>query len=226
MLETKAQPVDKGISAENEFERMLSYNVDDTQGNRIGHVSGLWLDSQSRPEFVGVKTSWLVGKTHVFPAQGMDVNHHRELIRAPYPMDVIKNAPTFDPGDELTEGQQQEIFTYYSQYGLQSAQRRTAGTADRRGETREEARIPLAEEQLKVGKRQVEAGGIRLRKIVRTEPAQQNIELKREEIQIEPFPQARRQAAERPSRGRTSTFRFAGKSRSFRRTHACVRKFA
>ncbi len=193
MLQTKAQPVEKGISAETELERMLSYNVDDTQGNRIGHVSGLWVDSNGQIEFVGVKTTWLVGKTHVFPAQGMQVNHHREIIRTPYAEDVIKNAPTFDPGAELTDSQQQEVWNYYSRYGAkrsQGTQPAQGATGTQGAQTREEVRIPLAEEQLKVGKRQVESegGGIRLRKIVRTQPVQQNVELKREEIQIERVP--------------------------------------
>jgi len=177
---------------------MLAYNVDDIQGNRIGHVSGLWVDPQSQVEFVGVKTAWLVGKTHVFPAQGMEVNHHREIIRAPYRDEAIKNAPTFDPGEELIESQQQQVWSYYSRYGLKRTQPQQAG---RGAERREEVRIPLSEEQLKVGKRQVEAGGVRLRKIVRTEPAQQNVELKREQIQIERVPASQATAGEKAFQG-------------------------
>ncbi len=48
--------------------------------------------------------------------------------------------------------------------------------------------MPLREEELKVGKRQVTTGGIRLRKIVRTETVQQPVELQREEIQVEHVP--------------------------------------
>lgn len=190
MAQTTLKPVDKGLTAETELERMLAYNVDDLAGNRIGHVSGLWVDSRSDIEFVGVKTTWLVGKTHVFPAQGMQVNHQREIIRTPYHEDVIKNAPAFDPGDELNESQQQEIWTYYSRYGLKRGQTTQAQGSQAGAQTREEARIQLAEEQLKVGKRQVEVqgGGVRLRKIVRTQPVQQNVELKREEIRIERVP--------------------------------------
>lgn len=186
MPQTIAKPVDRGLTADSQLERMLAYNVDDSQGNRIGHVSGLWVDSQNQVEFVGVKTTWLVGRTHVFPARGMQVNHAREIIRAPYTTEVIKNAPAFDPGAELTQVEQEEIFNYYKNYGLQRTGAR--GQQQQRGESREETTMPLAEEHLEVGKRQVEAGGVRLRKIVRTETVNQPVELRREEIKIERVP--------------------------------------
>jgi len=186
MPQATVKPVERGWSAETELERMLAYNVDDSQGKRIGHVSGLWVDAQNQVEFVGVKTTWLVGRTHIFPAQGMQVNHGREIIRAPYTEEIVKNAPTFDPGAELAEAEQQQVFNYYQRYGLQRTSARSQ--QQQAGRTAEEVTIPLSEEQLKVGKRQVEAGGVRLRKIVRTEPVQQGVELRREEIKIERVP--------------------------------------
>ena len=192
MPQTIAKPVEKGWNAENHLERMLAYNVEDSQGNRIGHVSGLWVDANNEIEFVGVKTTWLVGRTHIFPAERMEVNHAREIIRAPYPEDAIKNAPSFDPGVELTQAEQGEVFNYYQRFGLQRPRERATATTGReqqqRGEAREETTIPLVEEHVKVGKRQVEAGGVRLRKVVRTETVNQPVELKREEMVIERVP--------------------------------------
>lgn len=186
MPQTIAKPVDRGLTTDSQLERMLAYNVHDSQDQRIGHVSGLWVDSNNQVEFVGVKTTWLVGRTHIFPAERMQVNHAREIIRAPYPEDVIKNAPSFDPGAELIAPEQREVFDYYQRFSTQ----RGAGTGaqQQRAKGQEEATIPLAEEHLKVGKRQVEAGGVRLRKIVRTETVNQPVELRREEIQIERVP--------------------------------------
>jgi len=191
MQQTIAKPVERGWSAENQLERMLAYNVEDSQGNRIGHVSGLWVDAKNEVEFVGVKTTWLVGRTHIFPAERMQVNHAREIIRAPYPQDVIKNAPSFDPGAELAEAEQREVFNYYQRFGLErSSTRQTTATAQQqqRGQGREEATIPLVEEHVKIGKRQVESGGVRLRKVVRTETVNQPVELKREEMVVERVP--------------------------------------
>jgi uncharacterized protein (TIGR02271 family) len=51
-----------------------------------------------------------------------------------------------------------------------------------------EQTIRLKEEAVKVGKREVEAGGIRLRKVIRTETVNQPVELKREEIVVERVP--------------------------------------
>jgi uncharacterized protein (TIGR02271 family) len=48
--------------------------------------------------------------------------------------------------------------------------------------------MALHEEQIRVGKRQVETGGVRLKKIVRTETVNQPVELQREEIVVERVP--------------------------------------
>ena len=48
--------------------------------------------------------------------------------------------------------------------------------------------VPLTEEQLKVGKRTVDAGQVRLRKIVRTEIVNQPVEVRREDVVVERVP--------------------------------------
>jgi uncharacterized protein (TIGR02271 family) len=195
-----AKPVDKGWNAESQLQQMLAYNVEDTRGNRIGHVSGLWVDANNEVEFVGVRTTWLMGRTHIFPAQGMQVNHGRDLIRAPYPEDVVKNAPSFDPGSELVASEQQEIFNYYKGFGLRRGEAQTQARGQQQqqaGRNREQANIELTEEQLKVGKRQVEAGGVRLRKVVRTETVNQPVELQREELVVERVPGQGRAAGDK-----------------------------
>lgn len=52
----------------------------------------------------------------------------------------------------------------------------------------DEARLALCEESLKVGKRVVDAGGVRLRKVIRTEAVSLPVELSHEEIVIERIP--------------------------------------
>ncbi len=49
----------------------------------------------------------------------------------------------------------------------------------------ENIEVPLSEEQLKVGKRTVETGSVRLRKIIRTEQVQVPVELRREDFVVE-----------------------------------------
>ena len=48
--------------------------------------------------------------------------------------------------------------------------------------------VPLTEEELKVGKRTVSAGQVRLRKIVRTEIVNQPVEVRREDVVVERIP--------------------------------------
>ena len=190
MPQTIAKPVEKGWSAETQLERMLAYNVFDKNDEKIGHVSGLWTEAQDQIAFVGVKTSWLSGRTHVIPAQGMQVNHQRETIRVPYAAEIVKDAPTYDPGEELDYTKEQEVYAYYSRFGLQRrpAQGAAAAAQAQGKQERQDVRIPLTQEQVKVGKREVEAGGIRLKKIVRTETVNQPVELRREEAVIERVP--------------------------------------
>lgn len=60
-----------------------------------------------------------------------------------------------------------------------------AKAAWHRVETGDAVRVPITEEQVKVGKREVEEGAVRLRKVVHTEVVNQPVELKREEVIVE-----------------------------------------
>lgn len=76
--------------------------------------------------------------------------------------------------------------------GIEKAKDMVAGHGDE-GEVRDmdadrDRIIPLSEERLNVGKREVESGGIRLRKVIKSETVNQPVELKREEIEIERVP--------------------------------------
>jgi len=114
-----------------------------------------------------------------------------EAIKLPYPEDFVKHAPVYEADLELTENIEREIYAYYrsaaeTSWGAgrtnsSSQQTRTLGSGD-------ELRMRLSEERLRVGKREVPAGGVRLRKIIRTEIVQQPVELKHEELVIEHVP--------------------------------------
>jgi uncharacterized protein (TIGR02271 family) len=134
------------------------------------------------------------------------VSEAKQIIRLPYSSEKIKEAPSYDPGAELDATNEREIRNYYNLGGSfgQSAEpcgcsgeqatmpsaktSRETSTGKGKGRSQESATVKLHEEQLKVGKRQVEAGGIRLRKIVRTETVNQPVELQREEIVVERVP--------------------------------------
>ena len=64
----------------------------------------------------------------------------------------------------------------------------TSATTDRTARTAtsgEDIEVPLTEEQVRVGKRTVDAGQVRLRKIVRTEVVNQPVEIRHEDVVIE-----------------------------------------
>jgi uncharacterized protein (TIGR02271 family) len=185
------------------LEQYIDHNVIDQNDKRIGTLQCLWSDERSEPAFLGVQTGWLFGKTHVVPADAAEVNPVQHVIRLPYSEEKVKDAPSYDPGTELDGNTQLEVRSYYgvgarstaqeqsrqTTGGKAASQQRTAqqGTT-RQGATQEGATVQLREEQIKVGKREVEAGGIRLRKVVRTETVNQPVELKREEIVVERVP--------------------------------------
>ena len=163
---------------------------------KVGTVHNLWTDDRGQPAFLGVKTGWLgLGKNHVVPVHTAHVNDAEKIIRLPFGEDTIKDAPSFDADADLEPADQEEIHRYYGLKGgpqheeQRAAAPRAAGApkSDQR-EQREDATIQLREETVHVGKRQVETGGVRLRKIIRTETVQQPVELQREEIVVERVP--------------------------------------
>src|SRR4051794_27784243 len=96
-----------------ELGRFFEYDVFASRDEHIGNVSGLWEDHTGRPSFVGVKTSWLFGKTHVIPLHAAQVDPEEGHIYVPYTKEQIKDAPAFDPDAELDTRQEQEIYNYY-----------------------------------------------------------------------------------------------------------------
>ena len=176
------------------LERVADYAVYDRTGEHIGKVHAIWTDHAGQPAFLGVRTSWLFGKTHIVPAYGAHVSHQEEIIRLPYLEEDIKNAPNYDPDDDLDLNMERDVFAYYRTRGGQLPAMEPSQTGSR-GATQpagretarsgEQTNIPLHEEQLRVSTRNVEAGGVRLRKIMRTETVQKPVEVRREDVVVE-----------------------------------------
>jgi uncharacterized protein (TIGR02271 family) len=179
---------------EADLERYLDYTVVDRSGEKVGSVDAVWEDRTGQPAYVAVKTGWLgLGKSHIVPAHRAEVSDSTRKIRLPYTSEMIKNAPTFEDQSEIDEAAEIRVAEYYRQYGYSDtcnvyARRKDTDLVGRDVETDEEARMTLSEEEVKIGKREVEAGGGRLRKIIRTETVNQPVELQREEIVIERVP--------------------------------------
>lgn len=182
------------------IERVSNYDVFDASDQNIGTTSALWMDRENQPAFIGVKTSRIFGRTHVIPAWGAEVNHRAKRVRLPCPKDVIDDAPTFSPEEELDYARERQIVDYFKRRGAcQPKAQATTPSGEATG--REETVMPLHEEEVKVGTRTVEEGGVRLRKIVRTETVQQPVEVRHEEIRIERVPASGQAVTERAFEG-------------------------
>jgi uncharacterized protein (TIGR02271 family) len=188
-----------------EMRRFLDYTVVDREDNKIGTIDAVWQDSGNQPAYVAVRTGWLgFGKAHVVPAQRAEVNEAKKTVRLPYLADEIKSAPSFDSQEDITEEAEYTISSHYGigrdwnrpmrgSEGLEGRERAELDAADagrigERRDARDEARVRLNQEQVEVGKREVQYGGVRLRKVVRTETINVPVELQREEIHIERTP--------------------------------------
>lgn len=208
------------------------YAVMDSAGNKIGKVDGIWVDDATNElEFVGAKTGWLMSKTHVIPAAQAQIDNSSQTLTVPFAESQIKDAPSFGTDDELSPDDEDEIYSYYGMdrstapsptglpaggqtgtYGTIDTSTREYDTADTGTQAYDtadigERSIQLAEEELQVGKRQVEGGRARLRKVVRTEQQEVPIELRFENVNIERVEATGRMCRILPSRSRRSTFR-------------------
>ena len=184
-------------------QRFHDFDVIDREDNRVGSVESLWVDgATNEPEFLAVKTGRLMGRTHIVPYAGAQVDEAGRRLRVPYAQDQISSAPHIDEDADLDDEQEEQVYRHYgidrstapSPTGLAGggmSGRQKAGVTEGRREDEAdgaEQTIPLAEEQLRVEKRPVEAGRARLRKVVRTERVSEPVELRREQVTIERVP--------------------------------------
>lgn len=197
------------VTEDRDFEAFVGHHVVDRNEEVIGKLSSLWTDETNQVAYLGVKTSWFSGKHHIIPAHAARIDTRRERIYVPFTEEQVKDAPTFDPDAVLSDADEQRIEEYYSRFGHERRMGETTAatqtgtttaTQERRsGMQREGTTMQLSEEELKVGKRQVEAGGVRLRKIVRSEIVNQPVTLQREEVVVERVPATEARTAKEPS---------------------------
>ena len=155
------------------IEQMRGAPVYDRDGDKIGKVEEIFYDEgTSRPEGIGIGTGLLGTKRVLVPVAGASASD--EGFTVPYGKDQVKHAPDID-SDEISEDTEQELYTYY---GLDRS------VPEPRGEVRDAGTVTRSEEELEVGKRDVDAGRARLRKWVETEPVQMDVDLHRETARV------------------------------------------
>lgn len=157
------------------LDQMRGQHVYDNAGERIGTVEEIFYDHEtSAPEWIGIGTGFLGTKRVLVPVDGARVTEDGLVVA--YAKDKVKDSPDID-SDEISAEQEAELTSYY---GLGYTGRDTSGGAQQpAGET-----ITRSEEELRVGKQSVEAGRVRLRKWVETEPVALDVELHHETAQV------------------------------------------
>ena len=84
----------------------------DAEGNRIGKISRIYLDQQTgRPQWVLVETGLLGTRQSFAPIGGS--RRDGELVVLAVSKDQVKDAPTIDGSDQLSDSEQTALRQYY-----------------------------------------------------------------------------------------------------------------
>ena len=176
-----------------------------TDGDKIGTIEEIYIDSQTRaPEWALVHTGLFGMKRTFVPLR--DAHESDGALTVPFAKQQVKDAPGIDPDGQLSQPEEAEL---YRHYGLEYSENESdtglpeggtgsspnggaedaPGTVGRdvSGPTTDQA-ITRSEEELRVGTADREAGRVRLRKYVVEEEVTQTIPVRREEVRIEREP--------------------------------------
>jgi uncharacterized protein (TIGR02271 family) len=176
-----------------QLRQMKGRPVFDSSGQKIGGIEDIYLDDRNNePEWVGLGTGFFGMKHVVVPLFSADLRD--DGLYVPYSKDLVKEAPDVGDQEHVPEEKEAELYRYYDvrpgyEPGDESAPAesgRTQASADRG--TTEGRRMTRSEEELRIGKREVPAGTVHLRKFVETEPVNEQVELRREKPRIERRP--------------------------------------
>ena len=185
-------------------EGVVGKSVVGSDGEKIGKVEEIYLDTDSQqPEWISVTTGWFGSHRSLVPLA--EASEEDGDVRVPYAKAYVQEAPHYDPGTELSEEQEADLFRYYGT--TLAGQGSGAPAADLSGQPGVQGRdvsgpttddaMTRSEERLHVGTERVETGRARLRKYIVTENVQTTVPVSREEVRIErePITDANRGAA-------------------------------
>ena len=157
------------------LDEMRGAPVYDNAGDKIGKVDEIFYDMETRvPEWIGIGTGFFGTKRVLVPVEGANLAEDGLMIA--YPKDQVKDSPDIDD-EQISHKCEVELRQYYGLAGG-TQQRAQAPTSDA------DQAVTRSEEELEVGKRSVEAGSVRLRKWVETEPVALDVELRHEVARV------------------------------------------
>src|SRR5215210_2095694 len=145
----------------------------DASGDQIGKVEEIYYDTEGgHPEWIGLGTGFLGTKRVLVPVQSAELQG--DAVHVPYEKDHVKGAPDID-GDAIPYETEEELYTYYG-LGGRAGGEMPSGDGSRS--------VTRHEEELAVGKQEVETGRAQLRKWVETEPVAMDVELRQETARV------------------------------------------
>jgi uncharacterized protein (TIGR02271 family) len=122
------------------------------------------------------------------------VSRVRDIMNRYHPVDVQQRAQAWRQSGwqgydakakPYTAAQIQQERQQYQQHGQQPQQSKQKSKQTRR---QDEVRMPVVEEELAVGKREVEAGGVRVHRRVTERPVEEDVTLRKERVNVERRP--------------------------------------
>ncbi|MDP8958420.1 MAG: PRC and DUF2382 domain-containing protein [Actinomycetota bacterium] len=158
----------------------------DANGDKIGKIEEIYLDEETgQPEWVLVNMGLFGSKSSFVPLEQASIEG--DSLRVPYDKEAVKDAPKIEPGYDLSQPEEAELYSYY---GMTYSERPSStGLPEGRsgGQTTDDA-MTRSEEEVHVGTAHREAGRVRLRKYVVTENVQQTVPVSHEEVRVEREP--------------------------------------
>jgi hypothetical protein len=158
----------------------IGENLYDDEGNKIGHIGGIFLDDGTgEPEWITVSTGFFGTHESFVPIE--DATTHSEGLAVPYSKEKVKNAPNVDADrGHLSTEEESTLYAYYDRAHVASTPE--TRVADEAAEVDDypsdrESNGPVDEEivgadQVIVVAEPVAEGRARLRKWVETEEAE------------------------------------------------------
>jgi len=189
-----------------QLQQVIGSDAIGPDGSKIGTIGQVYLDNATgQPEWATVKTGLFGSNESFVPLSQAEVSG--DGVRLPYDKDRVKGAPNIASDRELSETEEQELYTYYGLGGTYESGTvdtgyetgtvetgTTTGLADTgtvgydtSGPTTDDA-MTRSEERVRAGTEKVEAGRARLRKYVVTEQQQVSVPVTREEVRVEREP--------------------------------------
>ena len=161
--------------AQRTAERLIGREALSDDGERIGEVVDIYVDDGTgQPEWLAVRTGWFGDRVSFVPLAG--VKESGAGVAVPWSAEHVKAATHAESDRVLLEEEEASLYRHYGLPYPQAPSRVDRGT---------DHAMTRSEEELRVEKVAREAGRVRLRKYVVTEPVQTKVTVAREQAIVE-----------------------------------------